>query len=154
MRDQYVRSLLPHGDQTIAGQLEKHVLKPMLAILIWRTGLSLGSYFWQSNYNWVVDRWNMNVEDLIMSQLQSEEEFTDQKSLPQDLTCHLAQFMTKLKLFHVVERKMYHPFVNSTKSLIFDLTKILLPIRLVLTYRLIAKVMHYHALFTELKSSC
>ena len=33
--------------------------------------------------------------------------------------------MTKLKLFHVVERKMYHvPFVNSTKSLIFDLTKI------------------------------
>ena len=27
------RSLLPHGDQTIAGLLEKHVLKPMLAIL-------------------------------------------------------------------------------------------------------------------------
>ena len=33
MRDQNLRSLLPHGDQTIAGQLEKHVLKPMLAIL-------------------------------------------------------------------------------------------------------------------------
>ena len=33
VRDQYLRSLLPHGDQTIAGQLEKHVFKPMLAIL-------------------------------------------------------------------------------------------------------------------------
>ena len=33
VRDQYLRSLLPHGDQAIAGQLEKHVLKPMLAIL-------------------------------------------------------------------------------------------------------------------------
>ena len=33
VRDQYLRSLLPHGDQTIAGQLEKHVLKTMLAIL-------------------------------------------------------------------------------------------------------------------------
>ena len=27
-RDQYLRSLLPHGDQAIVGQLEKHVLKP------------------------------------------------------------------------------------------------------------------------------
>ena len=27
VRDQYLRSLLPHGDQIIAGQLEKHVLK-------------------------------------------------------------------------------------------------------------------------------
>ena len=33
VRDQYLRSSLPHGDQAIAGQLEKHVLKPMLAIL-------------------------------------------------------------------------------------------------------------------------
>ena len=32
VRDQYLRSLLPHRDQTIARQLEKHVLKPMLAI--------------------------------------------------------------------------------------------------------------------------
>ena len=66
--------------------------------------------------------------------------------------------MTKLKLFHVVERKIYHarqtlPFVNSTKSLIFDLKKILLPKRLVLTYSLIAKVMHNQILFAELKSS-
>ena len=30
-RDQYLRSLLPQ--ETIAGQIEKHVLKPMLAIL-------------------------------------------------------------------------------------------------------------------------
>ena len=51
--------------------------------------------------------------------------------------------ITKLKLFHEVERKMYHvrptseinlPFVNSTKSLLFDLTKILLPKHFVLTY--------------------
>ena len=33
VRDQYLQSLLPHGDQTIAGQLEKHVLKPKLVIL-------------------------------------------------------------------------------------------------------------------------
>ena len=35
VRDQYLhlRSLLPHKDQATAGQLEKHVLKPMLAIL-------------------------------------------------------------------------------------------------------------------------
>ena len=37
-------------------------------------------YFWQSNYNWVADHRNMPVEDLIRSQLQSEEEFTDQRS--------------------------------------------------------------------------
>ena len=45
------------------------------------------------------------------------------------------------------------PFVNSTKSVIFDLTKILLPKRLVLTYSLNARVMHYQILFTELKWS-
>ena len=45
-------------------------------------------------------------------------------------------------------------FVNSMKSLIFDLTKILLPKHLVLTYSLIAKVMHLEILFTELKLSC
>ena len=33
VRDEYLRLLLPHGDQAIAGQLEKHALKPMLAIL-------------------------------------------------------------------------------------------------------------------------
>ena len=31
-------------------------------------------------YNWVVDRRDMPLEDLIRSQLQSEEEFTDQRS--------------------------------------------------------------------------
>ena len=36
--------------------------------------------FWQSNYNWMVDRRSMLVEDCIRSQLQSEEEFTDQRS--------------------------------------------------------------------------
>ena len=38
-------------------------------------------------------------------------------------------------------------------SMIFDLTKILLPKRLILVYSLIAKVTHYQILFTELKSS-
>ena len=67
----------------------------------------------------------MPVEDLIRSQLQSEEEFTDQRSSHFKL-CIAVNFkslqekicpsfdlpfgtvMTKLKLFHVVERKMYH----------------------------------------------
>ena len=43
--------------------------------------------------------------------------------------------------------------MNSAKSLIFDITKILLPKRLVLTYSLIAKVMYHQILFAELKSS-
>ena len=34
VRHQSFRSLIPYGDQAIAGQLETHVLKPMLAILI------------------------------------------------------------------------------------------------------------------------
>ena len=33
VRDQYLRPLLLHGDQTIAEQLKKHALKPMRAIL-------------------------------------------------------------------------------------------------------------------------
>ena len=33
VREQFLQSLLSHGDQTIAGQLEKHVPKPMLEIL-------------------------------------------------------------------------------------------------------------------------
>ena len=73
----------------------------------------------------MVDRRNTPVEDLIRSQLQSEEEFTDQRSSHSKL-CVAVNFkslqkksapsfdfpfgtiMTKLKLFHVVERKMYH----------------------------------------------
>ena len=49
-RDQYLRSLLPHGDQTIAGQLEKHVLEHMLEILqlIWRPGLTQSDYLFQA----------------------------------------------------------------------------------------------------------
>ena len=73
----------------------------------------------------MIDRRNMPVEDLIKSQLQNEEEFTDQrlshfklcvavnfkslqkKSAPSsDLP--FGTFTTKLKLFHVIERKMYH----------------------------------------------
>ena len=67
----------------------------------------------------------MPVEDLIRSQLQSGEEFTDQRSSHFKL-CIAINFkllqkksvpsfdlpfgtvMTKLKLFHVVESKMYH----------------------------------------------
>ena len=45
------------------------------------------------------------------------------------------------------------PFVYLTKSLIFDLTTILLPRHLILLYCLIAKVMHYQNLFTKLKLS-
>ena len=60
----------------------------------------------------------------------------------------------------MIERKMYHarqtfeinwPFVNSTKSLVFDLTKILLRKHLVLTYSLIAKIMHYQILFYRIE---
>ena len=70
----------------------------------------------------MVDRSNMPVEDLIRSQLQSEKEFTDQRSSHFKL-CIAVNFkslwkksapsfdllfgtvMTKLKLFSVVERK-------------------------------------------------
>ena len=45
------------------------------------------------------------------------------------------------------------PFVNLTKSIIFDLMTILLSKRLIFLYCLIAKVMHYHNLFTKLKLS-
>ena len=61
----------------------------------------------------------MPVEDLIRSQLQSEEEFTDQavysrkfqitvEKICPSFDLPLGTIMTKLKLFHVVERKMYH----------------------------------------------
>ena len=69
--------------------------------------------------------------------------------------------LTKPNLFHVVEKNVpcqknfqdKLPFVNSTKSLISDLTKIPLPKCLILTYCLIAKTVHYQILFTESKSS-
>ena len=59
--------------------------------------------------------------------------------------------MTKPKFFHVAEKNVACstnfrdklPFLNATKSLIFDSTKVLLPKRLVLTYSLIAEVMYY-----------
>ena len=53
VRDQYLRSLLPHGEQTIAGQLEKHVLKPMLAILTtyMETRLKVSSQSRKSEFN-------------------------------------------------------------------------------------------------------
>ena len=73
----------------------------------------------------MVDRRNMPVEDIIRSQLQGEEEFRDQPSSHFKL-CIAVNFkalykksaphfdlpfgtvITKLKLFCVVERKMYH----------------------------------------------
>ena len=110
------------------------------------------------NYNWVVDRRNMPVEDLIRSQLQSEEEFADQrssysrmrivvnfislykKSAP-SFDLPYGTVMTKLKLFHVVVKNVPStnfrdklPPANWTKSLIFDLTKILLPKHLIPIY--------------------
>ena len=72
----------------------------------------------------MVDERNTAVEDLIRSQLQSEEEFTDQRSSHFKL-CIAVSFnslekksdpgfklpfgtvMTKLKLFHVVEKQIH-----------------------------------------------
>ena len=71
----------------------------------------------------MVDRRNTPVEDLIRSQLQSEEEFTDQRSSHFKLCVAVVSshcrkksapsfdlpfdtIMTKLKILHVVERKM------------------------------------------------
>ena len=85
---------------------------------------SLGNYFWESTYNWVVDCRNKLAENLIKSQFQSEEEFTDQRSSHFKL-CIVINLkslkkksapifdlsfdtvLTKFKLFHVVE-KIYH----------------------------------------------
>ena len=70
---------------------------------------------------------------------------------------HLAWHKTEIKTISETCSTNFRDkllFVNSTKSFIFDLTKILLPKRLVLKYSLMAKVMHYRILFTELKSSC
>ena len=66
--------------------------------------------------------------------------------------------MTKLQLFHVVQRKMHQArqtFERQTAICEFDenFATIILPKRLVLTYDLIAKVMHYQVLFQELKSN-
>ena len=64
----------------------------------------------------MVDRRNMSVEDLIRSQLKSEEKFTDQRSSHFKLCIKSAPSfdmpfgtgITKLKLVHVVERKMHN----------------------------------------------
>ena len=71
----------------------------------------------------MVDRRNIPVKDLIRSQLQSEEEFTVQgsshfklcisvhhcrKKSVQSFDLPSGKVMTKLKLFYVVERKIYH----------------------------------------------
>ena len=48
----------------------KHILRWLQ--LYGDKALSLGSYFWQSNYDWVIDCRDKPVEDLIKSQLQSE----------------------------------------------------------------------------------
>ena len=73
----------------------------------------------------MVDCRNTPVEDLIRSQLQSEEEFTDQRSsyfkpciavnfkslqkkFAPSFDFPFGTVLTKLKLFQVVERKMYH----------------------------------------------
>ena len=73
----------------------------------------------------MVDRRNITVEDLLRSQLQSEEEFTDQRSshfklciavnlkslqkkISPSFDLPFGTVMTKLQLFHLVETKMYH----------------------------------------------
>ena len=73
----------------------------------------------------MVDHRNLSVEDLIRSQLKSEEKFTEQRSFHFKL-CIAVNFkslqkqicpkfdmpfstvITKLKLVHVVERKIHH----------------------------------------------
>ena len=45
MRDLSLRSLLPYGDQAIAGKLKKHVLKPILVILTTYMETRLKSFF-------------------------------------------------------------------------------------------------------------
>ena len=69
----------------------------------------------------MADHRNMPVEDLIRSQLQSEEEFTDQRSshfklciakitvekdLPQALTCHLARLRLSSSSFTWLKGKI------------------------------------------------
>ena len=97
----------------------------------------------------IVDRGNAPVEDPVRSQLQSEEEFADQRSSHFKL-CAAVNFksmqkksapnfdlpfctvITKLKFFHMVLKSVpcltnfrdKLPFVNLTKSLIFDLMEI------------------------------
>ena len=73
----------------------------------------------------MVDRRNMSVEDLIRSQLKTEEKFTNQRSFHfkrciavnfkslQKQICPsfdmpFVTVITKVKLVHVVERKMHH----------------------------------------------
>ena len=80
------------------------------------------AFFSQPSYNWVDDYRNTAVEDLIKSQLQSEEEFADQRSSYFKL-CIAINFnslgkkffpsldlpfdtvMTTFKLFHVIDKK-------------------------------------------------
>ena len=105
---------------------------------------------------------NLQTNVLLISVYSCKIQFTVEKSAP-SFEFPFGPVLTKLKVFHVVEEKMYHArqtfkvnchlFVISTKSLIFDLTMILLPKLLVLTYSLIVKIMHYQIPFTELKSS-
>ena len=100
----------------------------------------------------MVDRRSTPVEDLIGSQLRSEEEFTNkcssyfklciavnfkslQKKSAPSFDLPFDTVLTKLKFFHVVEKTVpcrtnfrdKLPTVNSKKSLIFGLTKILFP---------------------------
>ena len=68
----------------------------------------------------MVDRRNMSVEDLIRSQLKSEEKFTDRRSshfklcitvnfkITAETNLPFGTVITNLKLVHVVERKMHH----------------------------------------------
>ena len=86
----------------------------------------MGSYFWQSNYNWVVDRNNTPVEGLIRSQIRVKKIYRPTFFSFQTVYVYSLKFqitaekicssfdlpfgtiMTKFKLFHVVENKMYH----------------------------------------------
>ena len=106
---------------------------------------------------------NLQTSGFLTSNMYSRKfQITVEKNLHKALTCRLAQLWLssssftwwkgKCTMLDNVQNKL--PFVNSMKSLIFDSTKIPLPKRLVLTHRLIAKVMLGQILLAELKSSC
>ena len=68
-------------------------------------------------------------------------QITEEKKSAQSFDLPFGTVLTKLKLFHTVEKRNVPcstnfedklSFVNSTKSFVFDLTKILLPKHLIL----------------------
>ena len=90
---------------------------------------------------------NTPIEDLIKLQLQSEAEFTDQYSSV-NFKSLLQRICPKFKACSTNSGDKL-PFVYSMKSLMFDLTTILLPKSVIFSCYFFTKVMHYQNLFTD-----